>query len=73
MELHLDFDLTRSTADVSTLFLLWVEYCASRKRRGDLLRLVVKSLDLVLNEEVSARMPDGRLLLSIPSFILNHM
>ena len=59
MGMHPDVEPTRFTADVGTLFALYSEYSAARKRRGDLLRLAVKFLNRVLNEAVSARIPDG--------------
>ena len=58
MGMHPDFASTRSTADVITLFALWSEYSAACKRRGDLLRMTVKSLNRILNEAVSVRMPN---------------
>ena len=59
MRMHPDFDSTRSTADVGMLFALCSEYFVSRKRHRYLLRLEIKSLNRVLNEAVSTRMPDG--------------
>ena len=59
MGMHPDVEPTRFTADVGTLFALYSEYSAARKRRGDLLRLAVKSIKCVLNEAVSERIPDG--------------
>ena len=49
MKMHTEFDLTRSAADVKILFALRVGYSATRKHRGDLLRLAVMSLNRVLN------------------------
>ena len=59
MGMHPDFDSTWSTVDVGTLFAVWSEYSAARKRGGDLLQMAVKSLKRILNEAVSARMSDG--------------
>ena len=59
MEMHPDFDSTRSTADVGTLFALWSDYSSSRKIRTDRLRISVKSISRNLDEAVSVRMPDS--------------
>ena len=59
MGLHSDFDPTRSTAEVCTLFALWSEYSLARKSQSAVLRLLVQTLDKALHEAVTARSPSG--------------
>ena len=59
MGMHPDSNSIRSPADVETLFALWSELSATRKRRGDFLRLAAKSLTRVRDDAVSVRIHDG--------------
>ena len=49
----------RSTKDLSRIYAAWFDYAAARKRRGDLLRKVAKTLSIALQDAASAKSSRG--------------
>ena len=66
MSMHPEFYPTRSTAEWHAFFALWSEYSLSRKRRSDVFRLVVNSLDKDLYEAVTTRSPSASAHVLVP-------